>query len=74
VEIGAGAEALRAREHAPRPVGEQQSFEQTLAACRAALSDMAYRRAWGVGSAAPRDALIQRALDEEAGSRVTEPC
>jgi hypothetical protein len=65
VELSAGAEALRAREHAPRPVGEQQSFERTLAACHEALSDAAYQRAWDAGSAAPRDTLIQRALGEE---------
>lgn len=65
VELGAGAEALRAREHAPRPVGEQQSFERTLAACHEALSDVAYQHAWDAGSAAPRDTLIQRALGEE---------
>ena len=66
VELGAGAEALRAREHAPRPVGEQQSFERTLATCHEALGGAAYQRAWDAGSAAPRDTLIQRALDEES--------
>lgn len=65
VELSAGAEALRAVEHAPRPVGEQQSFERTLAACHEALSDVAYQHAWDAGSAAPRDTLIQRALGEE---------
>ena len=65
VELGAGAEALRAREHAPRPVGEQQSFERTLATCHEALGGAAYQRAWDAGSAAPRDTLIQRALGEK---------
>ena len=65
VEVSAGAEALRAREHAPRPVGEQQSLERTLATCHEALGGAAYQRAWDAGSAAPRDTLIQRALGEE---------
>ena len=65
VEVSAGADALRAGEHAPRPVGEQQSFERTLATCHEALGGAAYQRAWDAGSAAPRDTLIQRALGEE---------
>ena len=49
VDISAGAEALRAREHAPRPVGEQQAYERALAACRDALGGETYQRVLGCG-------------------------
>ncbi|MGE5334715.1 MAG: ATP-binding protein [Nitrososphaerota archaeon] len=65
VGVSAGAETLRDNGHAPRPAGEQQAFERVLATCRDALGEDTYRRAWGVGGAAPRDALIQLALGEE---------
>jgi predicted ATPase/DNA-binding XRE family transcriptional regulator len=71
VTISAGAEALRAREQAPRPAGEQRAFERALAAARDALGEAAYRRAWDVGSAAGRDALIEWALGEEASASDT---
>lgn len=70
VEICAGADALRAKGHAPRPAGEQTTFDGVLAACRVALGEDAYQSAWAVGSALARDALIGLALGEDsAGSR-----
>ncbi|HET9980871.1 MAG TPA: tetratricopeptide repeat protein, partial [Ktedonobacterales bacterium] len=42
VAISAGADSLRAGERAPRPAGEQQAFERTLVAARAALGEQAY--------------------------------
>lgn len=68
VAISAGADSLRAGERAPRPAGEQQAFERTLVAARAALGEQAYQRAWDSGSATGRDALIERALGEEASA------
>jgi predicted ATPase/transcriptional regulator with XRE-family HTH domain len=65
VTLAAGAEALRVQGKAPRPTGEQQTFDQALARCRQTLGAEAYQRAWSVGALAARDALIGLALGEE---------
>jgi tetratricopeptide (TPR) repeat protein len=63
--ISAGAESLRASGHAPRPSGEQQSFERALAICHETLGDAAFEQAWKAGTGATRDVLIRLALGEE---------
>lgn len=65
IAICAGAEGLRAKGQAPRPAGEQATFDRVLAACRGALGDDAFQRAWDAGSAYTRDALIWLALGED---------
>ena len=67
VALSAGTEALRAREDAPRPEGEQRTFGRTLATAHGALGEEEYQRAWENGSAAPRDTLIGWALGEADG-------
>lgn len=64
VGISAGAEALRAKGHAPRPADEQWSFERLLASCHTTLGESAYQRAWEAGAAAVREELIRLALSE----------
>lgn len=64
VALCAGAEILRHNARAPRPHGEQQTFDRVLAACRDALGDSAFRHAWDAGSIAAREALIRLALGD----------
>jgi predicted ATPase/DNA-binding XRE family transcriptional regulator len=64
VALCAGTEILRHNARAPRPHGEQQTFDQVLAACRDALGDSAFQRAWDAGSIGARETLIRMALGD----------
>jgi hypothetical protein len=68
----AAAAALRVQAHAPLPKPEQEAYDQTVAAVRAALEDAAFAAAWASGQTLSLDELVARALidddaaDEEA--------
>ncbi|HEU5440289.1 MAG TPA: helix-turn-helix domain-containing protein [Ktedonobacterales bacterium] len=58
----AAASAFRARAGTPLPPVERDDFERTVAACRAALGEPAFRVEWSEGGALTLDAAITEAL------------
>jgi tetratricopeptide (TPR) repeat protein len=69
----AAAAVLRAAAHAPLPKLEQEAYDRTVAAARAALGDAAFAEAWASGQRASGgcpslslDEIVARALSEIA--------
>jgi hypothetical protein len=61
-QLSAAAEQVRAKVHAPRPPAEQEGFDHTLAAARAALGQEAFEQAWDTGTTLTPEAAVALAL------------
>lgn len=63
-QLCAAAAALRLKEQTPLPPAEQDPFDQTVMAARAALDEVTFTEAWAAGSALTQDDAISYALME----------
>jgi len=64
LQLCATATALRLKEQTPLPPAEQEPFDQTVIAARAALDEVTFSRAWAAGAALTQDDVISYALME----------
>jgi predicted ATPase/DNA-binding XRE family transcriptional regulator len=62
----AAAAALRLKEQTPLPPAEQEPFDQTVKAARAALDEATFSEAWAAGSALTQEEAIAFALSSLA--------
>jgi predicted ATPase/transcriptional regulator with XRE-family HTH domain len=66
LQLCAAAEALRQKEQTPLPPAEQEPFDQTIKAARAALSEVTFSETWAAGAALTQDEAITFALSSLA--------
>ncbi len=64
LQLCATATALRLKEQTPLPPAEQEPFDQTVIAARAALDEVTFSRAWAAGAALTQDDVISYAMME----------
>jgi len=62
IQLCAATAALRLKEQTPLPPAEQEPFDQTVMAARAALDEGIFIEAWAAGSALAQDDAISYAL------------
>jgi len=65
-QLCAAAAALRLKEQTPLPPAEQEPFDQTVKAARAALAEGTFTEAWAAGSARTQEEAITYALSSIA--------
>jgi tetratricopeptide (TPR) repeat protein len=65
-QLCAAAAALRLKEQTPLPPAEQEPFNQTVTAARAALDEVTFSEAWATGSALTQEEAITFALSSTA--------
>jgi len=62
IQLCAAAAALRLKEQTPLPPAEQEPFNQTVMAARAAVDAVTFSKVWAAGSALTQDDAISFAL------------
>jgi len=65
-QLCGAAAALRVKEQTPLPPAEQESFDKTVKAARAALDEATFSEAWAAGSASTQEEAIAFALSSNA--------
>ena len=61
-QLCAAAATLRLKEQTPLPPAEQEPFDQTVKAARAALNEVTFTEAWAAGTALTQEEAITYTL------------